>query len=86
MNKYKEGIIYELDEGKDYMIVCSMNIEENQYLLSSPVYYEGKKSKTDFTKMILVKVNNNTDEMKIETDEKIIEEVIRNSLNNIKTQ
>ena len=86
MNKYKEGIVFELSEDKKYIIVDSMNKGENEYLLSSPINYEGSKGKIDFSKMLLVKVDNKTNEMKIETDDKIIEEVIRNSLNKIKTQ
>ena len=83
MNKFKEGTIFELDKGKDYMIVDSLNKGENEYLLSSPVFYEGEKAKTDFTKLILVRVNNKTDEMEVETNEKIIGEVVRNSLDKI---
>lgn len=84
MNKYKEGTVFELDNGKDYMIVDSLSKNEYTYVLSSPIKYENKKVKTDFNKMLLVKVNNKTDEMDIETDEKIIEEVIRNSIGKIK--
>ena len=83
MNKFKEGTIFELDKGKDYMIVDSLNKGENEYLLSSPVFYEEEKAKTDFTKLILVRVNNKTDEMEVETNEKIIGEVVRNSLDKI---
>ena len=34
MNKFKEGTIFELDKGKDYMIVDSLNKGENEYLFS----------------------------------------------------
>ena len=52
-------------------------------VIDGKVFYEGEKVKTDFTKLIFVRVNNETDEMEVETDEKIIGEVVRNSLDKI---
>ena len=86
MNEYKEGTVFELRNGEDYVIVDSLNKGEYTYVLSSPICYEDKKAKTDFNKMVLVKINDQTDDMEIETDERIIDEVIRNSVNKIKAQ
>ena len=86
MNEYKEGTVFELRDGENYVIVDSLNKGEYTYVLSSPICYEDKKAKTDFSKMVLVKINDQTDDMEIETDERIIDEVIRNSVNKIKAQ
>lgn len=84
MEKYKSGTAFELNDNEEYIIIDSMEKEDIVYLLASPLYHENKIIKTDYSKTLLVKVDKNTDDMEIETDEKVIEEVINNSINKVK--
>lgn len=78
MEKYKAGTVFELykDDSQEYMIVNNVEKDEIVYLLVVPVYKEEGKIKTDYTKVILLNVNKQTDDMEIETNLDIIKEVV----------
>ena len=78
MEKYKAGTVFELykDDNQEYMIVNSVEKENNVYLLVVPIYKENEEIKTDYTKVMLLNVNKETDDMEIETDLEIIKEVV----------
>ena len=78
MEKYKPGTVFELykDDSQEYMIVNNIEKKENVYLLVVPVYNQDGRVKTDYTKVMLLNVNKETDDIEIETDENIIREVI----------
>lgn len=78
MDKYKPGTVFELykNDSQEYMIVNNVEKDETVYLLVVPVYKEDGKIKTDYTKVILLNVNKQTDDMKIETNLDIIKEIV----------
>ena len=78
MDKYKPGTVFDLYENDDqeYMIVNNVEKEKNVYLLVVPIYKEDGKIKTDYSKVMLLNVDKQTDDMKVETDESIIREVV----------
>ena len=78
MDKYKAGTVFELykDDNQEYMIVNSVEKENSVYLLVVPIYKENEEIKTDYTKVMLLNVNKETDDMEIETNLEIIKEIV----------
>jgi len=78
MDKYKIGTVFELyeNDSQEYMIINNLEKEEYVYILVVPVYNIDKELKADYSKVMLLKVNKETDNMDIETDMKIIKEVV----------
>lgn len=78
MDKYKPGTVFDLyeNDNQEYMIVNNVEKEKNVYLLVVPIYKEDGKIKTDYSKVMLLNVDKQTDDMKVETDESIIREVV----------
>jgi len=85
MEKYKQGTVFELykDDSQEYMIVNNIEKEDNVYLLVVPIYNQDGKIKTDYTKVMLLNVNKQTDDMEIVTDESIIREVVDDTMKKI---
>lgn len=86
MNKYETGTVFELFENdiQEYVILDSYDKGENVYVFATPV--EREKTgviRADYTQVLLVRINKSTDEMKVETDEKIIEEATENLINKV---
>ena len=81
MDKYKVGTIFQLYENdeKNYLIVSNVELEKGIYLLVVPFDNENK-TKLEYSKAILLKVNKETDEITIETDQNITSEVIKKTL------
>ena len=82
MEKYKPGTVFELyeNDNKEYMIVNNVEKEDRVYILVVPIYNQDGKIKTDYTKVMLVNVNKQTDDMQIVTDESIIREVVEDTM------
>jgi hypothetical protein len=63
---------------------CFYDKGENIYVFTTPIETDKKGViRTDYTNAILVRINKITDEMKVETDEKIIEEATESLINKI---
>lgn len=82
MEKYKPGTVFDLYENDDqeYMIVNNVEKEDIVYLLVVPIYKEDGKIKTDYSKVMLLNVNKQTDDIQIETNESIIREVVEETM------
>ena len=82
MEKYKPGTVFELykDDNQEYMIVNNVEKEENVYLLVVPIYNQDGEIKTNYAKVMLLKVNKQTDDIEIESDESIIREVVDDTM------
>lgn len=82
MEKYKIGTVFELyeNENQEYLIVNNIEKEKNIYLLIVPVYNVKGKIKANYEKVMLLNVDKETDEIEIETNEKIIAEVVDNTI------
>lgn len=85
MEKYKPGTVFELykDDNQEYMIVNNVEKEENVYLLVVPIYNQDGEIKTNYAKVMLLKVNKQTDDIEIESDESIIREVVDDTMKKI---
>ena len=85
MEKYKPGTVFDLykDDNQEYMIVNNVEKENRVYLLVAPIYKENEEIKTDYTKVMLLNVDKDTDNIEIETDENIIREVINEIMKKI---
>ena len=79
MEKFKEGTVFEYSD-EDYMIMNHIEKEGNAYLLVTPVFNEKGRMKTSYEKMMAVKVNMETEDMEIETDEAIIAELAEDTM------
>lgn len=88
MDKYKAGTVFELyeDDKQEYIIVDNLEKENDVYLLVTPIYNEKGRIKTDYSKVMLLKVNKGTDEINIETDEKVISEMVDKILKKIENE
>ena len=88
MDKYKAGTVFELyeDDKQEYIIVDNLEKENDVYLLVTPIYNEKGRIKTDYSKVMLLKVNKGTDEINIETDEKVISERVDKILKKIENE
>ena len=82
MDKYKPGTVFELYENDDqeYMIVSNLEKENNVYILVIPVSKGEKTLKTDYSKLMLLKVDKETDDIEIETNKDIISEIVKNTM------
>lgn len=77
MSKYEVGSVFELfeNEKQEYIILDTYDKGENVYAFVTPIDTDKKgATRADYTNAILVRINKSTDEMKVETDEQIIEE------------
>ncbi|MGN1299426.1 MAG: hypothetical protein ACI4UE_05535 [Candidatus Scatovivens sp.] len=86
MNKYKVGTVFELFENnnQEYMILDTFEKENFVYAFVTPINTDKKGvTKTDYTKAMLIKINKITEEMKIETDERIIAEAVDSMISKI---
>lgn len=86
MNKYEVGTVFELFENEDqeYMILDNYEKGENVYVFATPIETDKKGViRSDYTKVLLIRINKATDEMKVETDEKIIEEATESLLSKL---
>ena len=84
MNKYEIGTVFELfeNDNQEYVILDSYDKGENVYVFATAIENVKKgATRVDYTKALLVRINKATDEMKVETDEKIIEEATENLIN-----
>lgn len=79
MDKFKEGTVFEYSD-EDYMILNHIEKEENAYLLVTPVFKEKGSVKTSYEQMMLIKVNLETDDMEIETNEEIVAEIVEDTM------
>lgn len=88
MDKYKVGTVFELYENdeQEYIIVDNMEKDKWIYLLVTPVYNESGRLKTDYTKIMLLRVHKENEEIDIETDEKVIAEMVDNTLKRIENE
>ena len=84
MDKYKTGTVFELHQNKEYMIIDSIKKENSIYALAAPIYNNGENVTANYSKTLLVKIDKDTDEMTIETNENIIEEIVNGSINKLK--
>lgn len=82
MERYKPGTVFDLFENDDqeYMIVNNVEKEDKVYILVVPIYNKDGEVKTNYTKVMLLSVDKKTDDMKIETDENIISEVVEETM------
>lgn len=82
MERYKPGTVFDLyeNDNQEYMIVNNVEKQDKVYLLVVPIYNKDGEIKTDYTKVMLLNVDKKTDDMKIETDERIIREVVEDTM------
>lgn len=86
MSKYEVGTVFELfeNEEQEYIILDTYDKGEYVYAFVTPIDTDKKgATRADYTNAILVRINKNTDEMKIETDEQIIEEATESLINKL---
>ena len=85
MDKYKEGTIFSLyeDSDEDYLVLKRSEIDGNIYILVTPVKINEDNLKYNEEKLILLSVDEKTEEIAFETDVDIITKVVDDLLINI---
>lgn len=85
MNKYEVGTVFELFENdkQEYIILDTYDKDEYVYAFVTTISDKKGTVTADYTNAMLVRIDKNTDEMKIETDEKIIEEATDNLIDKL---
>ena len=83
MEKYKIGTVFQLYEGEEqeYVILNNVKLESGLYLLITPIEMKNGEVKTDYSKVMLLNVNEKTDEISIETDREIVKQVVASTIN-----
>lgn len=78
MEQYKEGTVFEMYEGddKDYVVLKKTNIENKIYLVVAPLKNKEDNSKIDPTGLLVINVDEQTDDIEFVKDEKIVRQVI----------
>jgi len=86
MDKYKVGTIFQLyeDDEQLYVVMSNVELEKETYLLVTPVNQVEKNFQIDYSSVFLVKVNNETENISIETNKEIIKNVVNKTLGQIK--
>lgn len=85
MEKYKIGTVFQLYEGEqqEYIILNNVKLEGGIYLLTTPIQSDNGEIKTDYSKVMLLKVDEKTDEISIETDREIVKQVVSSTINKL---
>jgi len=85
MEKYKIGTVFQLYEGEEqeYVILNNVKLEGGIYLLITPIQSNNGEIKTDYSKVMLLKVDERTDEINIETDREIVKQVVNSTINKL---
>ena len=78
MDHYKEGTVFELDEnsGEEYIIIKNTKLDNEIYLVVSPLVGENNNKRIDVSDVFILKVDSQTDDVDFVKDEKIISSVI----------
>ena len=78
MNQYKEGTVFQIRDGEneEYIVLKNMQIDGELYLVVAPISGEKDNLKLNSKKIVLLRVNSQTNEIEFEDDELIIRRVI----------
>ena len=72
------------NENQEYIILDTYDKGEYVYAFVTSIDTDKKgATRADYTNAILVRINKSTDEMKVETDEQIIEEATESLINKL---
>ena len=85
MEKYKIGTVFQLYEGEEqeYIILNNVKLEGGIYLLVTQIQSRNGEIKTDYSKVMLLKADEQTYEISIETDRDIVKQVVASTINKL---
>lgn len=78
MEQYKEGTVFSLyeDSDDDYIVLKTLNLDNKIYLIVCPVTGEKENLKMDTSKLVLINVDEKTNDIEFVKDEEIIGKAI----------
>ena len=82
-NKYSKGMVIEIPDESEYIVIATYTMNKEQYVLATPhVSRDDDNIIVDIMESILFKTDGNKDNVKLVTDETEIDEIIDYMLKN----